>query len=354
MDRQQRVAIDGLFSNYARVDSGVPQGSILGPLLFVLFINDIPTVLNEGTRIRLYADDTKIWRVIHGQEDMDRLQEDIDSMFAWSIDNKMKFHPAKCKVVNIRLIKNPFGTFFNNIVYYMDGEVLDVVSHEKDLGVKVTDNLNFNSHHRTLLAKASQKLGLMRRICHFNKNVDFRKLLFLAVIRSQFEHASPVWRPVVISQVNKFEAFQKRSIKFILNIGFASLTTLEYFNHLIKLDILPMYLKFKFNDLVVFHKAVHNLSVTKLPSYIISANSGSDGARYFARQTRQFNNDSGLKFKSSVTPRINIFKNSFFIRTMNDWNSLPKELREVECTDTFKLKLKQHMWVLGREDMGIT
>ena len=136
--RKQRVTIDGCFSDFAQVESGVPQGSILGPLLFVLFINDLADVLNEGSDILMYADDTKIWRVIHSESDQIKLQEDINNMYAWSVLNKMNFHPDKCKVITIALIHNPFRHFFNNIIYYMNNEVLDNTSQEKDLGVIVT------------------------------------------------------------------------------------------------------------------------------------------------------------------------------------------------------------------------
>ena len=102
-DRQQCVVIGGVMSSIKPVTSGVPQGSILGPLLFVLFINDMHTYISNGTNILLYADDTKIWRRIVNYSDHIILQYDINSLLKWSHENKMIFHPQKCKVLPVTL-----------------------------------------------------------------------------------------------------------------------------------------------------------------------------------------------------------------------------------------------------------
>ncbi len=103
--RWQQVVVNGSVSDRLPVLSGVPQGSILGPSLFVLFINDMTFGLNEDTNIMLYADDTKIWREMVVEEDYKILQKDIDYLLDWATQNKMRFHPSKCKVLTVSLFR---------------------------------------------------------------------------------------------------------------------------------------------------------------------------------------------------------------------------------------------------------
>ena len=103
-NRHQRVVLDNTFSDYKPAKSGVPQGSILGPLLFVLFINDISLEMSRGTKTCLFADDTKIWRPMQSELDCKNLQNDINNLNNWCKANKMLFHPEKCKIVSIIIL----------------------------------------------------------------------------------------------------------------------------------------------------------------------------------------------------------------------------------------------------------
>ena len=139
--RKQRVIIENNFSDYEEVLSGVPQGSILGPLLFVLFINDLVHVLDSKTNILLYDDDTKIWRKISSIDDQHQLQNDIDELYNWSLRNKIKFHPNKCKVLRVTLKRNRL-----DFEYKMNNISLEKSDYEKDLGVIVSNKLSWSKH----------------------------------------------------------------------------------------------------------------------------------------------------------------------------------------------------------------
>ena len=196
--RQQQVVIDGAVSNKLPVMSGVPQGSILGPLLFVLFMNDIFSCISEGTNIALYADDTKIWRRITCYEDHHILQSDIDRLFAWSIANKVTFHPSKCKALSVTKQKNILDNLPFNIFWYNLGQnCIEYVTSHRDLGVEITSKLSWGNHCSQLAKQADMKLGLLRRTFHFTRNKRQKRTFYLTIVRSIFEHCSIIWYPEI-------------------------------------------------------------------------------------------------------------------------------------------------------------
>ena len=141
------VLLDGVKSPAKHVLSGVPQGSILVPKLFVLFINDLHQGISTDTRIALHADDTKIRRSIKNEEDMPQFQRDINILELWSLNNKMKFHPDKCKVVTIKHRPSPLAMLpFVAYHYQLAETLLSYADSEKDLAVHVNKSFNFNEH----------------------------------------------------------------------------------------------------------------------------------------------------------------------------------------------------------------
>ena len=341
-DRKQAIIIDGKFSSFSSVQSGVPQGSILGPLLFVLFINDIVNVISKDTNILLYADDMKIFREIRCANDHTTLQSDIDSLEHWAQVNKMIFHPDKCKVLHCSLKHNHSN---GERQYTLGNTPLDPTYEEKDLGVIILPNLKWNRQHTKLLNKASQKLGLLRRNCSFSNNTNHRRILYLAIIRSQFEHCSQIWRPVSKTHIEKFEARQKKGIKWILNENFCYYSKEQYFDKLKSLDILPLDQKFDMNDLVLFHRIFYfPTPFLKLPNYLIQNNTRDQTSVY---ATRSSENSDDLQFKCNVFPRIDNFKHQFFYRAFEKWNALPFEIREMYNPAIYKTKLKEHLWTLA-------
>ena len=158
-NRMQCVVIGNEASSDSAVISGVPQVSIVGPTLFVLFINDITQCVTPGTYIALYADDTKIWRPINSQDDHCILQKDINSLSTWVTRNKMKFHPDKSKVLEVYN-----GTIsINSFSYTLNSDTIEYTPCEKDLGVNIVPKLTWTEHSDILYSKANQRLGILKR-----------------------------------------------------------------------------------------------------------------------------------------------------------------------------------------------
>ena len=345
--RTQSVAVGGSVSSKLPVLSGVPQGSILGPTIFVLFLNDIVSGIHDGTNILMYADDTKIWRQMDSYDDHITLQLDIDYLHDWSLNNKMKFHPSKCKVLMVSKFNPPLinDLPFVQFYYKMGSDLLNYAESEKDLGITINRTLNFTEHANILYSKANQRLGLLKRTCHFIHSLTKKRALYLAMARSIFEHCPTVWRPSSNTVINRLENIQKRAVKWInsdYSISFSS-NNLLYYTHCKQLDILPIRYRFDYHDLKLFHLIVHNISCVQMPHYL----------HFFEGHSRlRFTHLDRLSLVSEIIPASRVydsnsrrgFSNSYFYRTHVVWNRLPYSLRAINKPSEFKTKLLEHIW----------
>ncbi|KAL5270218.1 hypothetical protein ACHWQZ_G001079 [Mnemiopsis leidyi] len=342
--REQQVVTGGQTSSKLPVHSGVPQGSILGPLLFVLFINDMFACISGETDIALYADDTKIWRRITMFSDHHILQNDINNLFVWSVNNKMVFHPNKCKALSISKFRNEFDMFpFNVFIYEINGTCIDYVNSQRDLGVELNNNLNWGSHHSLLVLQASSRLGLLRRTCHFNADVRQKRAFYLAIVRSLFEHCSPVWSPQYVSHLSKFENVQRRAVKWINGVPFCSYSDEKYAEELRKLKILPMKLKFLSNDLILFYKIVNQMVPIKLPSCIVIMRP-TEGSRLTRQSAAVLDETDVTRYSFLTVPTTDTLNKSFFFRTVRNWNSIPVSVRQINSFSLFKSALMNYLW----------
>ena len=257
--RKQQVIIDNAVSNSVDVLSGVPQGSILGPLLFVLFINDIYENIEPNTNITLYADDTKIWREIKSNNDCDILQKDIDALYTWSKNNKMSFHPDKCKALSLYDFRPDFVKIppFPKQHYMINNTDIDFSECKRDLGDLVNSNLRWEDHHIKILNKTHQMLGFTKRTCHFISNTRKRRSLYLSLVRSNFEHGSIIWRPVTETAISEFEQLQKKALKWMLKEENLHYDEETYLKKCYQVQLSPMKRFFDINDLSYFHKIVY-------------------------------------------------------------------------------------------------
>ena len=176
-DRQQRVVVKGEVSDWLTITSGKPQGSLLGPLFFIIYINDLPGIISKDSSIALYADDSKLYRIINSPDDMSSFQGDLDKISDWCKENKMKINTKKCKIMRITRKRSPLVRD-----YFINDQSLESVHIYKDLGLLTSSNLSWNSHVDSITAKANKVLGLMKRTCRDFKDITRYYRLYYRVL----------------------------------------------------------------------------------------------------------------------------------------------------------------------------
>ena len=186
--------------------SGIPQGSVLGPLLFVIFINDLPTQVKSD--LFLFVDDTKIFRNIRSEDDRETLQKDINNMLEWANKWQLEFHPDKCVSMSINNKEDQPRT------YKMKETTLKRVKQGKDIGVVVDQQLKFESHIYEKINKANSMMGLIRRSFIYMDEDMFKKL-FKAIVHPHLEYANSVWHPTNIKDITAIENVQRRATKYL-------------------------------------------------------------------------------------------------------------------------------------------
>ena len=206
--RKQRVCVEAELSSWACVKSGIPQGSVLGPTLFVIFINDMPDIV-RSVRL-LFADDTKIFRSIKTTSDNNILQEDLDAVINWSTRLQLPFNETKCKSLHIGK-KNYCQT------YKMNGYTLEQVTEEKDLGIIIDNELKFHKHTAMAIKKANRILGLIKK-SFVNLDTNSLPLLYKTLVRLHLEYGDIIWGPHYKEDQKAIEKVQERATKLIPSI----------------------------------------------------------------------------------------------------------------------------------------
>ena len=217
-NRSQRVVVEGEKSTPVSVRSGVPQGSVLGPCLFLSYINDLPERVTSTSR--LFADDTLLHRLMREAEDRNKIQHDLENLELWENEWDMHFHPSKCSVLPISKAKRPKSTSQfseeNSQDYILHNQKLEKVSSTKYLGVTLQNDLKFDQHIDNISGKANKMLGLLRRNLRSAPKTT-KELGYKALVRPILEYASSVWDPYEEKDITKIEKVQRRAARFVLN-----------------------------------------------------------------------------------------------------------------------------------------
>ena len=319
-DRQQKVCVNGTYSQVFDVTSGVPQGSVLGPLLFLIYIN-VMVEKTENAEIYLYADDLKLYQQINNDSDAENLQNDVDKLYDWTTYSLLKFHPDKCETMRIKPNRKKD---LNNPYYCIDNTRLRVVTIVEDLGITFDNKLSFDDHICKKVSKANSLVGMIRRTFVYLDKDMFKKL-FTAIVRPHLEYGATVWNPSKKTQIDKIERVQRRATKLI-----PGLSSLTYKERLLALNMPTLQYRRYRGDMIELYKISHNFYDPATINGFINFTSDSN-SRYCLRR-HEF---SFYKEKCSKDVR----KNSFKIRTANQWNNLPASVVNAATLNSFKNNL---------------
>ena len=317
-NRDQRVVIGGVSSESTPVISGVPQGSVLGPLLFLIYIDDVTAMpLSEGSNLVLYADDMLLYRRIAGPDDYTMLQNDLNSINAWVVQNHLHFNATKCKFM---VISRKRG-YHHQPVLFLETTPLEKVDSFRYLGLLISSDLSWSGHIETICSKARQLLGLLYRRLYHHADPQALFQLYLSLIRPHLEYGCPVWDPYLLKDRKILENVQKFGLRICSkqwDLGYEELLT--NFNMPTLAD---RRLQLK---LCTMYKIIHGL--TYFPSVFVP------------RNTRT-HIDSPLFIQPFA--RTNSYLYSFIPHSISLWNSLPSNITTACSVSVFRTLLTRSL-----------
>ncbi|MEW8548097.1 MAG: reverse transcriptase family protein, partial [Candidatus Thiodiazotropha sp.] len=308
--RSQRVLVEGKSSSSVPVVSGVPQGTVLGPLLFLLYINDLPERVSSTAR--LFADDSLLYRRIKSEQDQRALQEDLVNLEKWEEDWQMSFNPSKCEVIRISKRRHQMTGS-----YSIHGHQLVFVKSGKYLGVTLTDNLSWNDHVDQVVKKANNSLAFLRRNLSSCPS-QTKAQCYQSLVRPSLEYASTAWDPYTQTNINKLEAVQRRAARFVTGDYHTTSSVSDMINDLGWETLQQRRTQAK---LVMMYRITHGLIDIPATQLLHPA----------ALSTRGHSMRYLVPFC-----RIDAYRCSFFPSGIRLWNQLPESIATAPTLETFK------------------
>ena len=309
-NRRQRVVINGVSSDWMDVKSGVPQGSVLGPVLFLIYINDIDSAVD--VMIKKFADDTKLYARVKTRDEANKIQESLHRTLMWGNDWQMLFNLSKCKVLHVGYNNSKYD-------YFMNGATLEKVTEEKDLGIYIDHTLKSSRQCSAAAAKANRTLGIIRRTFQSRTKSIILKL-YTSLVRPHLEYAVQAWSPHLQKDIDILEKVQRRATKLV-----EGMQNLEYCDRLRKLGLTTLATRRKRGDLIQMFTIIHGYD-----------NVQSD--YFFQPRRHDYLRGSSLSLQKPRA-RLDVRKYSFSHRAISEWNRLPEEVVNANSINSFKNKL---------------
>lgn len=327
-NRTQKVVVDGKHSRPETVLSGVPQGTVLGPILFLIFANDMEFCFSEtDAKAGSFADDTRVCRKITNLHDCKRLQDDLNCIIQWSLDNNMELHEDKFELISYRKPSNILVQdalpFMQDICSYSTPKGITIEKSElvKDLGVYMSDDFSWTTHISRMVSSAQQVaswvLGVFR-----DRSRQTMLQLYKSLIRSRVEYSSPLWNPHKISDIQSIENIQRQFTRRI-----SGLTELHYWDRLKSLKLMSLQRRRERYCIIHVWKIFNNICPN-------------DIEMKFKHNPRLGNKViiPALNTKASKAA-VSVYDHSFKVSAAQMWNILPKEVNEKITLESFKTAL---------------
>ena len=314
MDRglpSQKVALEGVFSSSAPVLSGVPQGTVIGPLLFLTYINDLPDVISHS-KTKLFADDSMLLKEIKSDRDQTKLQEDLNALEVWEKEWQMNFNPSKCNAMIATTNKKET----KKRDYFLHNQKLDHTKNSKYLGITISEDMKWTEHIDLTASKGHRAVGFLRR--NFSSCSPKAKAnTYTTMVRPVLEYASTVWDPNLVQDIQKLEKVQRSASRYVFNNYERKPGTVTSLLQTLQWDTLED--RRELSRLAMMYK-IENGLVDLNPTYFYNkADCRTRGNKIFQERTKKA-----------------VFNQSFFPKTLRQWNKLPPNLTGAKTLGAFK------------------
>ena len=323
-NREQVCPVNGHTSSPKKIRCGIPQGSILGPLLFLLYVNDMPDYLKKTTPY-LYADDTQI---SSSSEDIEtliqNLNSDLNNIQMWLLKNKLQHHPTKTKVMFVGSSHNLTNKVGNTPVL-MNNTPIFRTSKYTCLGVDIDEKLTWGEHIETICSKVSAGIGAMRRIKPYVPPATLQTI-YKALVQPYFDYCSPLWDNCGKTLQDKLQKFQCRAARVISGLSY----DVRSADVLDALGWQTLDVKRLENKLILMYKILNNHTAPNLSELFCKRNTIQNNYNLLSSDTYLF----------LPKPNSEFLKKSFRYSGAVQWNHLPEDFRKSETLSSFKKKMR--------------
>ena len=334
-DREQTVVINGSHSYAAKVKSGVPQGTVLGPILFLVYINDLHHCINHSL-VSHFADDTRILKAITTSSDVSLLQQDLNETITWSNHNHMILHEDKFELLCHTINKNntmqllPFSNQFYQYSTPNGTEILPS-SLVNDLGIKITPDINWSPHINIIADNARRLISWVLSVFK-DRSEETMMCLYKSLIRSRLEYSSPLWHPSKMEDIITLESVQRQFTSKISEVGDHS-----YHDRLKILKIMSLQRRRERFIIIQVWKVINGISPNDLQFELM--NSARRGIKV---KVPPINTNASQRARS-------LYDSSFGVVGPRLWNTLPRKISLISTKTTFKTALTRYLETIPDE-----